>query len=306
MLTGHLLNIDFASLRTLSEIKSRGSFTAAAEALNLNQSTVSYTMERLRRAFNEPLFERQSGGVVATDKCDALIRFAQDTLAEAETLAAPAHFDPATARADVTITMNYLVRMTFFGHVVRRLRQEAPGLRLTTRSGFSVEKSLFDGDVDIALAPAGFAPSSVPSEAVLSDHMVAVVCKSHPFATAPPDRDTYLKSAHVGFHLASNYKTFRERMMDELGVTPDQPYSTTDASDMGRVLPGTDLVATVPSRVARILSAQYDLTAVRCPLDLALDVHMFWAPRSEGAPLNTWLRSVIRDAAEKQPQAWNV
>ena len=65
MLNGHLLNIDFAALRTLSEVKARGSFTGAAEALNLNQSTISYTMERLRRAFNDPLFVRQGGSIVA-------------------------------------------------------------------------------------------------------------------------------------------------------------------------------------------------------------------------------------------------
>jgi DNA-binding transcriptional LysR family regulator len=306
MLNGHLLNIDFAALRTLSEVKARGSFTGAAEALNLNQSTISYTMERLRRAFNDPLFVRQGGGIVATEKCQDLLRSAKDILSEVEALAAPSTFDPATADVEVTVTMNYLVRMTFFDHVVRRLRKEAPKIQLMTRSGFSVEQSLFDGEVDIALAPFGFAPSSVPSEAVLRDHMVAVVDKQHPFAKTAPDRDAYLNAAHIGFHLASNYKTFRERMMDDLGVTPNQPYSTTDASDVGRVLPGTDLVATVPSRVARLLSEQYGLAGVRCPLDLKIEVHMFWAPRSETSPLNAWLRDLIREAAALQPPAWHV
>ena len=95
-------------------------------------------------------------------------------------------------------------------------------------------------------------------------------------------------------------------MMDDLGVTPNQPYSTTDASDVGRVLPGTELVATVPSRVARLLSEQYSLAGVRWPLDLKIEVHMFWAPRSETSPLNAWLRDLIREAAALQPPAWHV
>ena len=50
-----LRGIDFASLETLRLVYLRMSFTSAAEELRIKQSSVSYTIDRLRRAFDDPL-----------------------------------------------------------------------------------------------------------------------------------------------------------------------------------------------------------------------------------------------------------
>ena len=53
-----LRGVDFRALETLQLVYRRMSFTAAAAELNIKQSSVSYTIDRLRKAFSDQLFVR--------------------------------------------------------------------------------------------------------------------------------------------------------------------------------------------------------------------------------------------------------
>src|SRR5882672_1304506 len=90
--------VDIGALRTLVLVYDLQSFSAAAERLNVNQSTISYTVERLRDAFQDPLFVRQGNGVTATERCAVLVDWARETIGQIEGLASPAEFDPAVAK----------------------------------------------------------------------------------------------------------------------------------------------------------------------------------------------------------------
>jgi len=112
--------VDIGALRTLVLVYDLRSFSAAAERLNVNQSTISYTVERLRGAFQDPLFVRQGNGVTATERCAALVDWARETIGQIEGLASPAKFDPAVAKGTVTISCNHHERQTL-------IRSSAPG-----------------------------------------------------------------------------------------------------------------------------------------------------------------------------------
>ena len=62
-----LLNLDFNALRTLRQVFRFGSFSKAADAIGVKQSTVSYTIDRLRKALDDQLFVRQGGRNVPTE-----------------------------------------------------------------------------------------------------------------------------------------------------------------------------------------------------------------------------------------------
>ncbi|MEH2515802.1 DNA-binding transcriptional LysR family regulator [Bradyrhizobium sp. AZCC 1610] len=122
--------VDIGALRTLVLVYDLQSFSSAAERLNVNQSTISYTVERLRGAFQDPLFVRQGNGVTPTERCAALVHWARETIGEIEGLASPAEFDPAVARGAVTISCNHHERQTLIPQFSARLRAAAPHARL--------------------------------------------------------------------------------------------------------------------------------------------------------------------------------
>ncbi len=68
--------IDVRRLRVLSEVAARGSFSAAAEALQLTQSAVSQHVAALEREIGLPLVERGTRPIGLTDAGHALTRHA--------------------------------------------------------------------------------------------------------------------------------------------------------------------------------------------------------------------------------------
>src|SRR5690606_15475286 len=72
-LRGPFLNVDLAALKTLKLVHELSSLSLAARQLDVDQSSVSYTLKRLRTVFDDPLFVRGKNGIVATDRCEQIV-----------------------------------------------------------------------------------------------------------------------------------------------------------------------------------------------------------------------------------------
>src|SRR5207253_10665279 len=75
-------------LETFVEAADRGSFTAAARALDLTQAAVSQRIQKLEQALRTPLFRREAGRAALTDAGRRLHGYARrilDLTAEART-----------------------------------------------------------------------------------------------------------------------------------------------------------------------------------------------------------------------------
>jgi DNA-binding transcriptional LysR family regulator len=76
--------MDWDKLRIFHAAASAGSFTHAAEALNLSQSAVSRQVSALELDLRVPLFHRHARGLVLTEQGDLLFRTAQEVLIKLE------------------------------------------------------------------------------------------------------------------------------------------------------------------------------------------------------------------------------
>jgi molybdate transport repressor ModE-like protein len=74
--------LDVRRLRVLREVARRGSFSAAADALNYTQSAVSQQIAALERETGATLLQRRAGGVRLTDAGRALVARADVILAQ--------------------------------------------------------------------------------------------------------------------------------------------------------------------------------------------------------------------------------
>ncbi len=107
-----------------------------AAELGQNQSSISYTLNRLRETFNDPLFVRSGRGVEPTVRCRQIVDTSGDILEHIEGLFHAAAFDPATSSETIRISCNHYERSVLVSHVIRR---DAPGIRL------SIVQSLLQG-----------------------------------------------------------------------------------------------------------------------------------------------------------------
>ncbi len=297
MVTDELLSIDFGALRTLRLVWQLGSFSKAAAELGVKQSTVSYTIDRLRKALDDPLFVRQGGGIAATERCAAAVGAAEQILSEIEDLAAHSEFNPAAAEGTITISCNYYARMTFLGDVVRRIRSDAPGLDLHLVPGFIVGPLLFGGDVDIAISPIPAEASGLFRQVLTKDNPVCLMDKSNPLAKGPVTMEDYCTATHAYVDFGASVATVMERELKLKGLSINKAITIPDPAALPNLISGTDLIATIPSRFAGLFSDQ--LAIAGSPMTWQTHIYMFWTARSHRSPLNIWMRDLIAASAEK-------
>jgi DNA-binding transcriptional LysR family regulator len=122
-------NFDLNLLRVFDALLTEGQVTLAGKKLNRSQNTISASLNRLRDAFEDPLFVRAGRRMQPTQKAKALSNSVQEALHQVErALAAP--FDPSTARRDFRIFGTDYVSVLLIPQLMAKIREHAPGIDL--------------------------------------------------------------------------------------------------------------------------------------------------------------------------------
>ncbi|WP_282609781.1 LysR family transcriptional regulator [Pelagibius sp. Alg239-R121] len=293
------LAIDFNALRTLRLVYDLGSFSAAADKLGHNQSTISYTIDRLRRAFDDPLFVRQGKGVAATDRCLEIVDQAGRMLDEFEALAAPKSFDPSSAAGTLVLSCNYYERAVILPGFVRALRKLAPNLQLRViQSSVKGDVLLKNGDCDLLLSPMQVAGSEVFRRRIYNDHYVCIMDRANPLAGKVLDLEAYERSDHIVVTYDGGWRPLYLDALEARGVHLKAALDLPSLGELEGMIQGTDLISTVPKRIADSFS---DEIAVRpCPVDVELGIDLYWTARSHHSAMNKWIRRLIVDSIGRQ------
>src|SRR5271169_5346081 len=122
-----MTNFDLKLLAVIAELHRTRSVSQAAERLDLSQSTISMSLAKLRKHFNDPLFVRTSAGMEPTPHATQLIFM----LHQAETLLQSAldHqvvFDPLTSDRVFRVQSTDIAQVTLLPKLMQNLRKVAP------------------------------------------------------------------------------------------------------------------------------------------------------------------------------------
>jgi DNA-binding transcriptional LysR family regulator len=297
------LAVDFAALRVLRLVHDYGSFSRTAEELGVNQSSVSYTIDRLRRAFGDPLFVRQGSGIVATDRCDEIVREATRMVDEFVALSTPRAFDPARAEATMVLSCNYYERATLVPALLRRLRSVAPGLKLgVITSTVRGREQLSRGESDMLVGPVRINDAGFFSRRMLTDHYVCVMAQDNPLGDAPLDVEGFAAAPQAVVTYGGNWRSSYLVEMEAAGLAPNMVLELPSPATLREILPGTDLIATVPLRTARSFGA--GLRIVACPFPAPFEIDLYWTARTHHSPMHRWMRGLMAQiAAEMEGEA---
>ncbi|EHH11918.1 LysR family transcriptional regulator [Mesorhizobium amorphae CCNWGS0123] len=298
MLSDELASVDLATLQTLVAVQDRASFSDASQLLGVNQSTISYAIKRLRKAFNDPLFVRQGNSIVATDKGEQLAQQARGILEQMAALSSPSGFDPATAEGSVTVSCNHHERMFVIPDFVRRAQKEAPKATIHIfESAVDGKQQLKQNTCDIVLGPVAILGDIYYRRKLFTDHYACVMDPAHPLAQGTPTLDRYCAARHVAVTHNGRWEALYFAALRATGIEL-QPEVTVSSHDiLERLIPGSQLVATIPYRLARRLS---DRLALRpFPMDVFIQVDIYWTERTHHSGLHRWARQILAEVAEK-------
>jgi DNA-binding transcriptional LysR family regulator len=155
----NIRTVDLNLLVVFDALFDERSVTRAAARLAVTQSTVSGLLNRLRGTFADQLFLRTSHGITPTPRAEALAGPVKDLLANAQSLVAPAVFDPATAEVTIRICGSDYLQHAVIGPLVEVIRKAAPKIRLLValRPGAKALADLFArGELDLCVSAREF------------------------------------------------------------------------------------------------------------------------------------------------------
>lgn len=288
------LSVDFRTLHLLSRVHALRSFTRAAEETGLNQSAVSYTIDKLRGIFGDPLFVRQGRSIRATPRCDAIVRGSETLIASFRQMSQPQAFDPATATGTFSIACNYYERVLWIPRIVHALRRQAPGIALdVVDAGGIGQQRLLDAEADLLIGPIERASPMLHSRPVYEESYVCLMDKDHGAAHRPLDLETYLTLDHVlvtyGGRWTSRYITDLAAMGHQLRIALRVP----SPAGLEELVEASDLVATVPARLSKVIRRGIHVTP--CPVPTGISICLAWTAPNHRSAQHIWLRDLIHD-----------
>jgi DNA-binding transcriptional LysR family regulator len=177
--------LDVKRLRVLREVATRGSFSAAAEALAYTQSAVSQQIAALEREAGTVLVERNARGVRLTEAGRALVRHADVILARLADAEAELEAIAGVRGGRLRLVSFPTAGATIAPRAIGRFRERYPGVELTLepREPPQALECLKAGACDIALTvEAGFEPiedTAIDRHHLLDDPMYVCLPAGH-------------------------------------------------------------------------------------------------------------------------------
>jgi DNA-binding transcriptional LysR family regulator len=168
------LNLDY--LQSFLIVIECGSFSAAAERLQLSQPAVSLQVRQLEKTLNATLIERVGRKARPTAAGVALLAHAQQVnAAVASAIDAVAHHNTGTA-GRVRLGTGATACIFLLPPILRELRTELPALEITVTTGNTAEivKAIEDNTIDIGLVTMPVSGRSFEITPVLNDEFVLI------------------------------------------------------------------------------------------------------------------------------------
>jgi DNA-binding transcriptional LysR family regulator len=289
-------DIDLNLLRVFDAVLHEKGVTPAAARLGLTQPAVSNALARLRKVFGDVLFVRTPRGVDATPFARELAEPVRQALALLESaLAHGPGFDPATSSRAFRFYMSDLGQIEFLPPLVERVHRDAPGVRLEAVA-LDIEHiadALAAGALDLAI---GFLPglgAPVRRRALFRDPYLCLMRADHPRIAEKLTRKMFLDASHALVTYRGGHRVIEEAL-ERAGLARRIALRVPHFTVVPMVLERTDLILTLPARVARVFERRGKLKALPPPVPIPpAEVAVHWHERFEPDPGNRWLRDLM-------------
>jgi DNA-binding transcriptional LysR family regulator len=293
----NVADVDLNLLRVFDAVLHEGSVTAAAARLGLTQPAVSNALARLRSLLGDPLFVRSASGMEPTPFARGVAEPVRQALALLETaLAHGPGFEPATATRTFRFYMSDVGQVEFLPPLVERVQRIAPSVKLEAPAVDidDISDALSSGALDVAV---GFLPGLGPPiarRALFRDPYVCLMRADHPIERLTKKR--FLEATHALVTYRAGGHRVIEEALERAGAGPRIALRVPHFTVVPMVLERTDLILTLPARVARVYESRGRFKSLPPPIPIPpAEVAVHWHERFDGDPGNRWLRDQLVD-----------
>jgi DNA-binding transcriptional LysR family regulator len=292
--------VDLNLLKAFDALMTERMVTRAAGRIGLSQPAMSHALSRLRALFADELFVRTATGLEPTARAREIAALVAAAIGHVEAaLRLGAGFDPTTSAATFTAGMAEYAEIALVGPLARAFARKAPGatLRLLPAAGRELAEQLDRGTIDVAVAHVNSLPAHIEATVLLRDPFVVVARRDHPVADRPMSLEAYAAQKHLLMSPRGATTGALDRILVDFGLKRRIALLVATYLAVPAALVGSDLIATVPSRVAAQIVANAAIATTPLPIDFATTVFMAWHRRATADPAQSWFRALLTEAA---------
>lgn len=303
----HFKQFDLNLLVALDALLEEKNVTRASERLFMSQPAMSGALQRLRERFNDPLLIRVGRSMELTPRAQTLIEPVREILLRVqETIDVEPEFDPRTARRSFIVLMSDFVATVLMPAVIQRITKEAPGIkievvmlggrdheRLETGQADMIVRALVDPELESKLIT-----DNLNVDGLFDDDWVCVADSGNPTIADEITLEDYTSLPHVTHDFGSRTPMLEKISHAQISLDLDVRASAPNFSTLMFMLPGTDLIALIPRRLARMLAEYIDVKILKPPVEHPrLNEVMIWHNRHELDTGHAWLRAAFSEVA---------
>lgn len=286
-------DLDLNLLRVFAVVAECGSVTEAASRLYLTQPAVSAALRRLSTAVGVPLWAKQGRSLRLNDRgrrlYEAVARHL-GPLVEA-TLATP-RFEPRESDRTWRLGLSDAAEVWLLPRLLRRFQKDAPSMRVVVLPvQFRTVAKALDRGLDAAVTVADELPAAIRRAPLYSG---SYTCLYDPKVVRIRRMTESAYFAHD--HVVVSYNgDLRGIVEDVLGRARRVRCSVSSFSNLGALLEGTPLIATVPELVAkqiRVRQPRLRTSPVPVPVGGGT-VELLWPNTRDDDPGGVWFRSQL-------------
>lgn len=297
----NLRSIDLNLLVVLSALLEQRHVSRAAVELSMSQPAVSRALQRLRDTFGDPLLVRTAQGYDLSERAHAIQPQLDRLLAGVEQLVEPLRFDPETADNLIKLTGLDLDIALYVPELIRRARERAPGLRFEIVPQ-QVEHfaSLDQGEVQFCLT--GLEPDAGTDQIrrLEVDRMdvVGLMATDNPLAQGKITVERYAAAQHGLVSITGKGPGVMDTVLAPLGFSRQVPVRLSGFMSVADFCEGTDLIFSLPERLARYIARDRKLLIRTLPAELRarpVVFYLYWHERHHRDPVCVWLRELVAE-----------
>ena len=293
----HLRNLDLNLIHPLHALLEECHVTRAAKRSFLSQSAMSRALERLRDMFGDPLLVRNGRGYQRTVRGERLLRDLESLMPQLENMVRGEKFNPAQSREVFRMAMSDHASMIVLPSLLASVRKAATHIKLeVSASRAETFEDVAAGRINTYLC-AEEAPPSLESETLFTLDFVCLVGEAQPVRARRLTLRQYLEFQHVLVEIREGQQALVDRALSQLGAKRHVALTLPFFVPAIFAIAQTDLILTVPRRLAKITAVMAGVRVVEAPREIkSFPYFMAWHPRLTNEPAHEWFREQLRSA----------
>jgi DNA-binding transcriptional LysR family regulator len=220
------MDLQIVHLRTLQAIARHGSFSRAAQALNLTQPAVSMQVRHLEQALGQPLLERVGKRAFPTRAGQLLLAHADRALRELETGVERVQQLRGVVAGRVRLGTSASISIYLLPPALRRFRARYPETEVVVVTGNAAEitRAIVANTLDIGIVSLPVRDRELVVTPFFRDELVAIAAREAAWRrTRTVDAPTLAGHPLILFEAGATLRRIIDGWFHRAGVTPRSP-----------------------------------------------------------------------------------